>query len=77
LYYGDQDCRNNPGPGEEGHVHHDACRCEHPDVPDDLWEAYGDRYPGSYCRWLTGTAAGQRHLEQRRARLHELWAASA
>jgi hypothetical protein len=68
-------CGNDPGPGRPGHVHHDVCRDEHPDVDDATWAAYGDRYPGSYCRWLTDTLPGQRELERRQRGLEaqELW----
>jgi hypothetical protein len=54
----------NPPPGSPGHDHWGGPR---PDaVPPSIWVAYGDRYPGSYCRWLTDSTAGQAELERRR-----------
>jgi hypothetical protein len=54
----------NPPPGEPGHDHWGS---ERPvTVSHDVWRAYGDRYPGSVCRWLTDTPAGQRGLVRRR-----------
>lgn len=41
-----------PAPGHLCHDHHAGPRP--PEVPPALWAAYGDRYPGSACRWLDG-----------------------
>jgi hypothetical protein len=67
--------RNNPDPGREGHIHHDAAREDHPRVSDAIWAAYGDHYPGSRCRRLTQANAERLELALRsRQRLaDELW----
>ncbi len=58
------DPADNPPPGEPGHDHWGDKRP--PGLPKALWRTYGDRYPGSYCRWLTDTPAGQAELDRRR-----------
>jgi hypothetical protein len=42
----------NSPPGQPGHDHWGSPRPA--DVHPDVWRAYGDRYPGSYCRWASG-----------------------
>lgn len=54
----------NPPPGEPGHDHWGGPPPS--GLNRDMWAAYGDRFPGSFCRWLSDNEAGRAVLAERR-----------
>jgi hypothetical protein len=50
--------RADPGPGMPGHDHWAGPRPAW--LSRDIWRAYGDRYPGGQCRWLSENWPGYR-----------------
>lgn len=56
-------------PGHELHDHW-ACGPEAHGMTerDPIWQSYGDRYPGGYCRWLTNSPEGMAKLAQAQRR---------
>jgi hypothetical protein len=54
----------NPPPGQPGHDHWGGPRPR--GVSRRTWQAYGDRYPGSACRWLSQAAEREAYAAQGR-----------